>query len=255
MIPRARLYANLSTLANALVGVGAVLYAWAGNPLWAILLIVCGLGFDGLDGYLSRRGHLPPSRFGRVADSLADAITFGLAPAVLVAYHTANVSAWTPVLGWAVGVAAAILALAVARLAYFTLRAFHHPHFIGAPTPQTALSIGVGLLLFDVPGIFGVQPTAALGIAAVAAILMVVPVRFPKIRRGAPLRLPMTATAIALVAALIPLQFRPERGSLPFDLAAALTVTAAAGLLIYYAAGPFTVPRSAETPPPEDRDE
>lgn len=255
MIARARLYANLATLANASVGVGAVLYALFGNPLWSILLLVAGLGFDGLDGYLSRRGHLPPSAFGRVADSLADAITFGLAPAVLIGYHTANASVWAALAPWTYLVGVEIFALSAARLAYFTLRAYHHPHFIGAPTPQTALAIGTGLLLFDVPGLLGTDASAALAIAAVAALLMVVPVRFPKIRRGAPLRLPMTVTAVALVAALLPLQFRPGRASPLYDVAAALTLVAAVGLVLYYVVGPFTVAPREPTPPPEDRDE
>ncbi|MGI0132154.1 MAG: CDP-alcohol phosphatidyltransferase family protein [Thermoplasmata archaeon] len=248
MTAPSRVYANLATLANALVGVGAIGYAWAGNPLWAVLLIVSGLGFDGLDGYLARRGNLPPSLFGRVADSVADAITFGAAPAVLIGYHSANVAGWSALAPWTTLVAAAIAGLAVVRLTYFTLTAFHEPFFIGAPTPQTALAIGTGLLLFDVPGVLGVDPGAALGIAAVAALLMVAPIRFPKIRRGALLRLPMTVTAVALVAAVLPFQFRPARGSLPYDLAAGLTLVSAAGLIVYYLVGPFSV--RASTPPP-----
>ena len=110
MTDRWRVGANLATLANGLLGVGAVLYTLAGNKVWALLLIAMAIGFDGLDGILSRRSLRPPSRFGRVADSVADATTFGLAPAVLLAVHTSNGATWAPFAG-------ATTAVAIARLA------------------------------------------------------------------------------------------------------------------------------------------
>ena len=96
MTDRWRVAANLATLANALLGVGAILYVLGGNKLWAMLLIACALGFDGLDGMFSRRSPNPAGLFGRVADSIADGITFGLAPAFLIAVHTSNVGTWQP---------------------------------------------------------------------------------------------------------------------------------------------------------------
>src|SRR5579862_5652503 len=113
---RFRTAANLATAANGVLGVGAILYLLAGNPLWAMLLIASGIAFDGLDGLLSRRSPRGPGTFGRVADSVADAITFGLAPALLVAYHSDHASIWA---GWstaALVVGAAVAVLAIARL-------------------------------------------------------------------------------------------------------------------------------------------
>jgi phosphatidylserine synthase len=243
-----RAAANLSTLANAAVGVGAIAYLFAGNPLWAMLLIVCGLGFDGLDGYLHRKSGAPDSRFGRVADSIADAITFGLAPGLLVAFHTARASLWAP---WTPELAAAgalLVALAWTRLVWFTLRAYHSPHFVGAPTPQTALGVVVVLLLCDTPGFLGTQPEVVIGVCVVLAIAMVLPIRFPKIRRGAALRPAMTATGIALVLALLPLQFRPADGSPLYLLAYAATIVALLGIASYYLVGPFTVPTPSSKP-------
>ncbi len=235
--------ANLATLANALVGLGAIAYTLAGNPLWGMLLIVCGLGFDGLDGYLSRRSGLPPSAFGRVADSVADAVTFGLAPAALVIVHTERAALWAPWQSDAVIVGVLIAALAFARLVYFTLRAFRVPHFVGAPTPQNALAVAALVLFLDVPGFLGTDPIAFLLGSGLVALTMVVPVPFPKVRRGSRVRLPATVTSVALVVALVPLQFRPAPGSWPFLVAEAAAVVAAAGIAFYYLAGPFLVPR------------
>ena len=93
----ARVGANLATLANALLGIGSIAYSIAGNKLWAMFLVTAAIAFDGLDGLLSRRAGVGSSAFGRVADSTADAISFGAAPAVLLAVHTDSVLLWQQV--------------------------------------------------------------------------------------------------------------------------------------------------------------
>ena len=244
--------ANLATLANGLVGLGAVLYVLAGNPRWAILLIVAGVGFDGLDGHLARRSGLPPSAFGRVADSISDAVTFAVAPAVLIAVHTDHASTWAPWNDWAYATAVLVAALGIARLVYFTLRGFKRRDFLGVPIPQNALALVVVFLFLNVPAFFAVDPPAALGLVGLLALLMVVPVGFPKIRRGNPLRGPMALTAAALVVAVLVVQFRPASGSLLYGVAELAAVVAAVGVALYYLVGPFTVaeaaPEAAPTP-------
>jgi phosphatidylserine synthase len=234
--------ANLATLGNGLVGLGAILYVLAGNPRWAMLLIVAGVGFDGLDGYLARRSGLPPSSFGRVADSISDAVTFAFAPAVLLAYHTDHAGTWAPWSSWALAAAALVVGLGLGRLVYFTLRGYKRRDFLGVPIPQNALAVVVLVLLLDVPGFLAVDPPALLGAAAVLAVLMVVPLGFPKIRRGSPLRGPMALTSVALIAAVLPIQFRPPPGSDLYGFAEIAAVVAAVGLALYYLMGPFTVP-------------
>jgi archaetidylserine synthase len=249
---RGRYAANLATLANGAVGVGAILYILAGNKLWGMLLIVSGLGFDGLDGFLSRRAGGPPSRFGRYADSIADAVTFGIAPGALLAVHSDRPELWASSATVSLAVGAAFAALAIARLVYFTARGFHRSSFLGAPTPQATLAIIVLVLVGDVPAFWGTDPAFVLVGAALVAISMVVPVPFPKIRRDSPLRPPMILTGIALILALLPLQFRPAPGSLLYEIAFAATVASGVGLLVYYLYGPFTVHEPApSTPRPE----
>lgn len=245
---RFRVGANLATAANGVLGAGAILYILAGNPLWAMLLIVSGIAFDGLDGLLSRRSPKGPGTFGRVADSVADAVTFGLAPALLVADHTDHATLWSPWTTLSLAVGALVAVLAIARLVYFTVRGYQLGHFLGAPTPQTALAIVAVGLFVDVPAIRGVDPVAFLGLVALLAVLMVAPIPFPKIRRGAALRPVATVTAIALAVALVVLQFRPSSGTVLFDLAVGASVVASLGIAAYYVAGPWTVPRPAGRP-------
>jgi CDP-diacylglycerol--serine O-phosphatidyltransferase len=241
-----RVAANLATLANAFLGASAIAYVLAGNKLWAMLLIVCGIGFDGLDGLLSRRAGLGPSSFGRVFDSVADAITFGIAPGLLVAVELDRVGIWRRWEAWALWVGVLVAALAIGRLAYFTWRGYRRQSFLGASTPQNALALIVLLLFFDYPGFAGTLPVVVLGGAALLALLMVLPIPYPKLRRGTPLRPVMMVTAIALGVALVPVQFRPPPGSplaLLVELAAAV---AAVGMGAFYLVGPWTV-RSAPT--------
>jgi CDP-diacylglycerol--serine O-phosphatidyltransferase len=214
-----------------------------GNPAWAMLLIVSGVGFDGLDGFLARHAGLPPTLFGRVADSVADAITFALAPAALLLVHTDRPDLWAPWSSLTLVAALSVASLAIARLVYFTARGYRNPDFVGVPTPQTALAIVVLLLLFDVPGFLGISPVAVVVFAVGLAVPMVAPVGFPKLRRTSRLRWPMTVTALLLIVAVLPIQFRPPTGSPWYLLGELATVAAAAGLAIYYVAGPFTVPK------------
>jgi CDP-diacylglycerol--serine O-phosphatidyltransferase len=246
---RWRVFANLATLSNAVLGVAAVLYVLAGNKLWAMLLIVCAIGFDGLDGILSRRSPAPPDLFGRVADSVADAISFGVAPAFLIAVHTGDVAIWQPWEPVAVALAAAYLLAAVARLTYFTFRAHERPYFLGIPTPQSALALVVAILFHDTPAFQSVQPVGLLVGVAVLSVMMVVPIRYPKIRRGNPLRFPMAATAVLAALVLVPLQFQLSVGSGLYDLTYGASVALLVGVASYYLLGPFTVPREAITAP------
>ncbi len=231
--------ANLATLANGALGVGAILYTLAGNKLWAMLLIACAIGFDGLDGLLSRRSPKPSGLFGRIADSAADGTTFGLAPAFLIAVHTGNVATWAPWEPVAVGLAAVYFAAAVARLAYFTARAHQHPYFLGVPTPESALALIVALLFHDTPAFQSVQPIGLLTGVAVLSVMMVVPVAYPKVRRGSPFRFVAIATGVLAGLALVPLQFRPAPGSALYLFADIASLGLLVGVACYYLLGPF----------------
>ncbi len=236
-----RAAANLATLANALVGIGAIAYILLGNPLFAMLLIAIGIGFDGLDGLLSRRSGVDGSTFGRIADSVGDSITFGIAPALLIADHANQGSLWGSyaVVGYAIG--ALYLVLALTRLARFTAHHYRQPDFRGTPTPIAALAIvWFGAALY-VPAFLSVQPLAFYAFAAVVALLMVAPWAYPKMRRGARLRIPMAVTGIAAALMLVPFQFRPPVGSPAFWIALAGSAVLVAGLFLYYVIGPFTV--------------
>src|SRR5688500_10801318 len=81
--------ADWFTMANAFCGMGAVLIAMAylsgANPnglLWGAALVPAAFVFDVLDGRIAR-WRQTQSALGRELDSLADVISFGVAPAAL----------------------------------------------------------------------------------------------------------------------------------------------------------------------------
>ena len=81
--------ADLFTMANGFCGVAAILqivrYAETKEPFFfwlAVALIPVALAFDFLDGRIARARHTH-SPMGRELDSLADVISFGVAPAVI----------------------------------------------------------------------------------------------------------------------------------------------------------------------------
>lgn len=244
MTDRWRAAANAATLGNLLLGIGAIAYVVLGNPVFAMLLIALGVAFDGMDGLLARRSLTLGGRFGRIADSVADAVTFGLAPAFLVGWHFGQGAPWAPIGLATFALAAAVAIFAIARLAYFTVRGFQHSDFVGVPTPQSALAIVLFALWWYLPGFLGVSPLPFLVAVGLAALAMVLPVTYPKIRRGSALRPAMAFTAIVAALVLVPIQFRPGAGTPLYLFASGMSVAMAAGLFLYYFLGPFTVKRT-----------
>src|SRR6185369_6864963 len=94
--------------------------------------------FDALDGYLARLAKIP-SAFGAQLDSLADLVTFGVAPAYLLVKMCPYVTLWNPQAVWIIG--GAFLTSVALRLARFNVEASEddsHREFTGLPSPAGA---------------------------------------------------------------------------------------------------------------------
>lgn len=132
---------NALTCCNLLSGCVATEYALGGQPETAFLFIVIGALFDFFDG-MSARLLKVSSPIGKELDSLADDVTFGVAPASIVfnllyvLEYPAFMEPLRPVLPFAAFIMAAFSAL---RLAKFNLDARQATSFIGMPTPANAL--------------------------------------------------------------------------------------------------------------------
>ncbi len=78
-----RLIPNLFTLGNAFFGFASIIFAAQDNIVAAAYFILLGALMDGLDGRIARYMKVT-SEFGTQLDSLCDAVSFCLAPSLLV---------------------------------------------------------------------------------------------------------------------------------------------------------------------------
>ncbi len=128
------IFPGVFTMGNLFCGFLAILSAIDGEIGHACRFILLGFFLDGLDGFVARVSN-SASRFGVELDSLADLITFGLAPAVLM-YQAQlhSLGKW----GWMV--AFVYVMCGAFRLARYNLTAKSgsHSHFEGLPIPAAA---------------------------------------------------------------------------------------------------------------------
>ncbi len=135
---------NTLTCCNLISGCIATFYAFSGIPGMALTFIIIGAVFDFFDG-MSARLLKVSSPIGKELDSLADDITFGVAPATMVftelyvMEYPAFIEPLRPFLPFFAFIMAAFSAL---RLAKFNLDERQTTSFIGMPTPANALFWG-----------------------------------------------------------------------------------------------------------------
>lgn len=160
------------------------------NCMIAGWLIFLAMIFDALDGYVARLSK-SASGFGAQLDSLADLVTFGVAPAILLVKISPAFSYLHREAIWVIAATFAVCAaLRLARFNVETDETDDHMHFSGLPSPAAAASIASVAILFNTllrednpfpyaerlaSGLQFVLPFYALGVA----LLMVSRVPYP----------------------------------------------------------------------------
>ena len=132
---------NIITLCNLLCGVMSIKYSLAGELTAAGLWIVGGIVFDFFDGLAARLLGVA-SPMGKELDSLADAVTSGVAPGFILFQILSAFTGWEGLRY----VALLLPAFCAYRLAKFNRDERQSHSFIGLPAPSNAL-IWVGLAL------------------------------------------------------------------------------------------------------------
>ena len=130
-----RIIPDAITSCNLLCGSMSVYMATQYEFEWAFLFILAGAFFDFFD-VLSARLLKAPSPIGIQLDSLADDITFGLAPSMMLFCFL------KPILGWYAATALIMAAFSALRLAKFNVDERQHDSFIGLATPANAIFWG-----------------------------------------------------------------------------------------------------------------
>lgn len=146
---------NAITCGNLLCGCLAIVCAFNGNLIWASYLVGIAAVLDFLDGFAARMLKVH-SEIGKQLDSLADMVTFGVVPGVIMfklIFQSLNREAYrislddlysstgnheTPYL---IFIAFLITVFSALRLAKFNIDTRQTDSFIGVPTPANTILI------------------------------------------------------------------------------------------------------------------
>lgn len=195
---------TIFTVGNLFCGFSSMIQASIGQlELAAVLIVVAGFA-DGLDGRLARLTG-STSRFGLEFDSLADLVSFGLAPSML-AWHWALRPAGR--IGWLL--AFVWVVFAAMRLARFNTQsssAADRRHFVGLPSPAAGGIVACVVMAFPrVPSDARVLGAVIAGGFFAVGLLMVSRLRYRSFRefdlgnrRSHFVILPVVAILVAIV--------------------------------------------------------
>jgi CDP-diacylglycerol--serine O-phosphatidyltransferase len=225
--------ADFFTIANALMGLGALLLATRGETHVAIELVLAGVILDGMDGAVARAGK-GGGPLGGVLDTLADTVTFVTTSAVVTFFSLTHAGAPEDTADYVIILVplALYVVCGMLRLARFEAlrdqgRTKHY--FSGIPTPAAAV-----LLLSMV--LVQVRQSIVLAVAVYVAVLMVSRIRFPKLRGWG------AVTSVAILFAVLVTFDNPT-------LQKALTWGLLGFMVLYLVLGPFYVLARYGAPP------
>jgi CDP-diacylglycerol--serine O-phosphatidyltransferase len=145
------------------------------NESWAAILIFAALVFDFCDGLVARMlgAH---SAIGKELDSLADVVSFGVAPAFILVNLFTHASYFEPSLTWLKFSSFLVPVFAALRLAKFNIDTRQQEMFFGLPTPSTGIFIASLPLIFLTNGFlkqFLINPWVLVGIIIFLSGMMV----------------------------------------------------------------------------------
>ncbi len=200
---------SLFTLGNMACGFYALLSSVRGEFVSSAYAIIAGMVFDALDGRVARLVH-GESSFGVEFDSMADFLSFGVAPAhMMYAFILKDYGAWGFPMAFLYALCGGL------RLARFNAMAHDgagsKSHFTGLPIPGGAGFLASFVLLYQIieegrpahtwkflmdqiPGLYGLAPLMTI----VVALLMVSTIPYPAFKQSGVLR-PKSLFSILLV--------------------------------------------------------
>ncbi|MBW2107848.1 MAG: CDP-diacylglycerol--serine O-phosphatidyltransferase [Deltaproteobacteria bacterium] len=229
---------NLFTSANLFCGFYAIIAAIQGGFTKASVAILIATVFDALDGKIARvTGTM--SKFGLEYDSLSDAVSFGVAPGVLV-----YLWALEPFgrLGWLA--ALLFVACGILRLARFNTLAdrVSSAYFMGLPIPAAASMIATTVLVMNRLGGTGTaRHVTILIMIYVLSFLMVSTVKYYSFKRAGLFRAMRFNMLVFFILLAIVIAAEPS---------IALFVI----MLAYVVSGPFVTLRHRQANQPQGAD-
>ena len=162
---------------NLFSGCIAIVMAFEGAFLWVVFWVILAAIFDFFDG-MSARILKAPSKIGKELDSLADVVSFGVAPAIAVFIMLrdysiyiellTNIQSYIPYLAFIIPVFSAL------RLAKFNIDERQTSSFLGLPTPANALFwISYVYGVYNISSTNSIFPYITLVLIIILSLLMV----------------------------------------------------------------------------------
>lgn len=208
---------SLFTIGNMVLGFYAMVLGLRGEFRTGVLLIFVAAFFDSIDGRLARSTQTE-SDFGREYDSLADAITFGVAPAILV--YSWGLDELGRI-GWLLPLF--YMLCAVTRLARFNVqtKVLDKRFFVGLPVPAAAGALGSILYFADGQPLGGgtAAQVALLTAAVLLGLMMVSTFRYWSFKELDPKRRWSFRVALPIAALLLLVLLHPAAFFLTVSLA------------------------------------
>ncbi len=206
-IPLRAVLPNTVTALALCSGLTAIRFAIDGKWELAVLMVVIAGVLDGVDGKIARLVRAE-SRFGAELDSLSDAISFGVAPALILYLWSLQALGR---LGWLIALIHALFC--ALRLARFNanIDLEHQPHksagfLTGVPAPAAAMLALAPLYLWLATGHAWLRAPVAVGPwSLLVALLMISSIATfaPAVRLPHRIRFEAVAVLVVLVAALV----------------------------------------------------
>jgi CDP-diacylglycerol---serine O-phosphatidyltransferase len=171
---------SMFTVGNIFCGYYAILSTMYGNYQHAAYAIGIAIILDSMDGFIARLTNTT-SGFGLQLDSLADVISFGIAPSVLALVW--GLSTVDQRLAW---IAAFTFAICGAtRLARFNIQAGNLKHFVGLPIPAAGGAIAAIVHFFREPITDSLGSNLMLAGTFVLSFLMISTIRYSSLKHVA----------------------------------------------------------------------
>lgn len=164
---------SIITSLNLICGALSIIFAFNAEFELSILLVICASIFDFFDGFAARLLKAV-SEFGKQLDSLADLISFGLAPTIIL-YNLFVLK--NPEFEYLAFSTILIVVFSALRLAKFNIDTEQSIEFKGLPTPASALLI-ISISYYsienkDIISDFLTNPYILTAISVIVSLLMV----------------------------------------------------------------------------------
>lgn len=170
---------NLMTCGNLLCGCLGIVFSFRGDLLLAGALIFLAAVLDFFDGFAARLLN-QASPIGKELDSLADMVTFGVLPSMIIFQYLERTNDSIEIEGMLVSFIAFLLAVFSAlRLAKFNIDTRQADSFIGVPTPANAIvvaSLPFILRTYPESQALIINPTVLIGYTFIMSFFMVMEV-------------------------------------------------------------------------------